>query len=405
VSVIKWRAILKKVGSITRRLTQSSASSATSGLIGSTTSTEIGSRTDTEFTAEVVRVTRVLPHPNADRLEILRFEMKDCGETTYEVVSQKGTFKPGDLAAYFSVDCLLPTSHPDFSFLLSRLDGVGKETYRLRAARLRGTFSQGLLVPCPSGMNFGDAVADAFGVTYYRAPEPNVPTAGSGGIKKVKEQPFPIYTVESLKKVPRLFEEGERVCVTEKIHGTNFRFGWVRRKVFGIPLGWKFVVGSHRTIRDGGKHSYYGDDIYSQYAQRNNLAARVRAYKGSTFYGELFGYTYDGGKIQDLTYGRSAKAGPGLVIFDIRDHQGDWLDPWTRRNLCADLELEHVPVISIDDSLTTTAFNLDEVKKLAEGKSLLDPKQLREGVVVENADGMRRKAKFVGEGYLMRKDG
>lgn len=388
---------------------RTSVSGAELSLTGETTSGPTTSRTDTEFTAEVVRVTRILPHPNADKLEIVRFEMKDVGETTYEVVSQIGTFKPGDLAAYFSVDCLLPTKHPDFSFLLSRLDGAGKEVYRLRAARLRGVFSQGLLVPAPKNgseydVEFGQDIAADYGVTYYRAPEPGVPSVGGGSYKKPAVQPFPVYTVESLKKVPRLFEEGERVCVTEKIHGTNFRFGWVRRKVLGIPFGWKFVIGSHRTIRDGKKSSYYGDDIYSQYAERKNLAARVRAYKGHTFYGELYGYTYDGAKIQDLTYGRSPEAGPGLAIFDIRDHHGDWLDPWTRRNLCADLELDHVPVVSGDETLTTTAFNLDEIQAMAEGKSLLFPKQLREGVVVENADGLRRKAKYVGQGYLLRKE-
>ncbi len=376
-------------------------------------------RTDTEFSAEVVRVTQVLPHPNADRLEILRFEMKGIGETTYEVVSGKGAYAVGDLAAYFSVDCILPTAHPDFAFLLERLDGKGKTHYRLRAARLRGVFSQGLLVPLCSQMpettaleriyksqalgklGFGTQVAEQWGVTYHRKPEPGengVPTPG----KKPTKQPMPIYTVDSLKKLPRLFEEGERVCVTEKIHGTNFRFGWVRRRVLGIPFGWKFVVGSHRVIKDGTGGNWYEQDVWTEAADRMRLAEKTRGYKGHVFYGELYGYTYTGQKIQDLTYGRAPTEGPGLVIFDVKGPDG-YLDVWTRRNLCAELELDHVPILSLGPELSTMEFISVEVKQLAEGKSVIAPGQIREGVVIESTEGLRRKAKFVGESYLMRK--
>ncbi len=396
IGVELWRNVSRKVSDIRRRVTGSSALLAESTSDGQGGSPAHGD-TSTEFTAEVVKVTRVLPHPNADRLEILRFEMAKLGETTYEVVSQKGTFKVGDLAAYFSVDCLLPTSHPDFSFLTTRLDGAGKDIYRLKAARLRGVFSQGLLVPCPSGKNFGDPVADDYGVTYYQPPERGSAFTPAG-TKPSKKQPFPIYGVDSLKKLPRLFEENEPVFITEKIHGTNFRFGWVRRKVLGIPFGWKFMVGSHRTIKEPGAGSYYGDDLYTDAAKAMDLAEKVKLYKGHTFYGELYGYTYGGAKIQDLTYGRKPEDGPGLVIFDVLDKDGKYFDPYTRINLCADVDLNHVPVLG------TFPFDLDDVKAQSDGQSHLAPKQLREGVVVENLNGVRRKAKFVGQGYLLRKE-
>lgn len=386
-----------------------------SGATSAEESALASSPTETEFTAEIVRVTRVLPHPNADRLEILRFEMKGIGETAYEVVSQKGQFQVGDLAAYFSVDCLLPTGHPDFRFLLERLDGKGKEIYRLRAARLRGVFSQGLLVPVPTkdgrrpsastgnkipGVSeFGNQVAEHFGVTYYRRPEPGEPT--QPGTKKPQKQPFPIYGVDSLKKLPRLFEEGERVVVTEKIHGTNFRFGWVPRKFLGFRVGWKFVVGSHRVIKGNDGNHYYGEDLWSDTATRLCLADVTKQYKGYAFYGELFGHTWSGGKIQDLTYGKNSTA---LCIFDIRDEKGQWMDPWTRRNLCAELDLEHVPILSQGPELTTMEFSAKKIEALSNGPSLIAPHQIREGVVVESVDGPRRKAKYVGESYLMRKE-
>jgi len=355
-------------------------------------------KTDTEFTAEIVRLTQILAHPNADKLEIARFELKGIGETTYEVVVGKGEFRPGDLAAYFSVDCILPVTHQSFSFLTSRLDCQGKTHYRLRAARLRGAFSQGLLVPAPSGSEWGAPVAEQYGVTYHQTAiaetGPTAPTA------KPRPQPFPVYGVDSLKKVPRLFEEGERVVATEKIHGTNFRFGWVRRRFLGIPIGWKFVVGSHRVIKGDRAKGFYGEDIWVQAADRMKLAEKTRDYRGYTFYGELYGYTYSGQKIQDLTYGRKPEEGPGLAVFDVRTPKGEWMPYDARLWALADCELEWVPTVAVGANGTEV-----HPEALSNGPSFLSPKQIREGVVIESLEGPRRKAKYVGEGYLMRKGG
>ncbi len=353
-------------------------------------------RSETEFSAEIVRVTRLIPHPNADRLEIARFELKGFGETSYEVVVQKGSFTVDALAAYFSVDCVLPLSHPDFAFLSTRLDGAGKDFYRLRAARLRGVFSQGLLVPAGNFLQYGDNVAALFGVTYYTPEVKNAPGT-TISTKRAGVQPIPRYAVDSLKKMPRLFETGERVCVTEKIHGTNFRFGWVRRKILGVPLGWRFVVGSHNTMRSG-------SDLYTQAADRMHLANVARKAKGLVFYGELYGHTYDGEKIQDLTYGVAPQEGPQLAIFDVwHNKERYWLDAWDRFDLCADLHLEHVPILQADAVYTEMLVDLHTTAEWSGDISTLDSKTIREGVVIESLQGPRRKAKFVTEKYLMRK--
>lgn len=357
-----------------------------------------GSGTDTEFTAEVVRITRVLPHPNADKLEIARFEMRNVGETTYEVVIQKGSYKTGDLAAYFSVDCVLPTTHPEFQFLTQRLDGAGKSHYRLRAARLRGVFSQGLLVGAPDTHAFGDRVDQTFGVGYYRAPEPGQPTQSNGKPKRV--QPCPVYGVESLKKVPRLFADGEHVTITEKIHGCNFRFGWVPRTFLGVRIGWRFVVGSHRVIKDGSDTGWYGEDLWTTYAEDHDLASRTADYKGHIFYGELYGYTWQGQAIQDLTYGRRRDEDPALAVFDVLQLKPQrWLSPFERGVILADVDLPEPPV------LYTGEWNA-KLLDMAEGKSTLRGArhQIREGIVVESKELPRRKAKFVGQGYLLRKE-
>lgn len=368
--------------------------------------------TDTEFTAEIVRITEISPHVNADRLEIARFELKGSGESSYEVVIQKGSFKAGDLAGYFSVDCILPLSHPDFSFLKDRLDGAGKTLYRLRAARLRGVFSQGLLVPVVNG-DFGERIAERYGVTYHREPEPEerLPAQPS---RRPRVQPLQIYEINSLKKVPHLFEPGEQVVITEKIHGCNFRFGWVPRAFLGVPLGYKFVVGSHRMIKGDNKPGFYGEDVWLRAAMEMNLKKKTKPFKGYAFYGELYGYTYTGKAIQDLTYGRDPKAGPGLACFDIQEIGGHWLTPFERRAMLADAELPEVPVLYAGPYIDDLSFP-SAPARLAEGESMLHlgwPNKLamsgdaiiREGCVVEGVHVQRKKAKYVGQGYLLRKE-
>jgi RNA ligase (TIGR02306 family) len=361
----------------------------------------------TEAMAEVVRIHSIEPHGNADKLEIARFETRQFGLAGYEVVVQRGQFKPGDLACYYSVDCIVPIDGP-FKFLGTRLDGAGKTHYRLRAARLRGKYSQGLLIPYfevegeHGKLNgFGQKLWLHNGVTYHQSPEPGQPTQVGEVKHKAKPQPFPIYGVSSLRKDPQLLEGAAKLFVTEKIHGCNYRFGWVRRRIAGVPVGWKFVVGSHRCIKGDGSGGYYGEDVFTEFATRNNLAERTKAYPGYTFYGELYGHTYGGKRIQDLTYGRDASAGPGLALFDVLTPTG-YLEPEPRYDLFDKLRLPGVPIVSLPSGPDSAAVDLSS---LAEGHSLVYSPQIREGIVVESVGlAPRVKAKLVGEGYYLRKE-
>ena len=75
-------------------------------------------------------------HPNADRLEIHRIF------DAYRCVSQKGLYKEGDLVAYIPPDNVVPDTE-DFAWL------EGKR--RIKAKKLRGVISYGLLHPAPLG--------------------------------------------------------------------------------------------------------------------------------------------------------------------------------------------------------------------------------------------------------------
>lgn len=374
-------------------------------------------RAHSEFACEVVMIAEVLPHPNADRLDVLKFFMAaDDGTPTltgYTCVGQRGGFKRGDLAVYCSVDAVVPLARPEFEFLSKRPDGAGKNQFRLRAARLRGVYSEGLLVPAPVGAKCGDDLADAWGVTQHLPPQPHVPgmPTPKTRVPHWLEALVPQYGVVSLRKVPGLFADGEPVIVTEKIHGTNFRFGWVRRR---------WMVGSHRTIkteyrslwqrltdwlrgkrRRGGTPGWHGTvsdgkDLYTWTADHLGLREKCRLAPGVVFYGEIFGRTPTGAGIQDMVYGQSM---PAVRLFDAYDTTSHtWYTRSELERVAADLELpELVPEVA------RGPFDFEMIKGFAEGVSQLDEHTIMEGVVVEDIHG-GKKGKYVSEAYRMRKE-
>jgi hypothetical protein len=163
-----------------------------------------------ELTVNVVRIETVTTHPNADRLDLIT--LVDLG---YQVISGRGNYEAGQLAFYFPIDAVIPEKYV-LEFGISAY-----YNNRLRATKLRGLFSEGLLVPIdPYFYQFdpelkpGDDYTEFFGVTKYQPPV----TIGQGkNPNPIGEERFP--SPEHLKKYKGIFEEGEEVVITEKIHG------------------------------------------------------------------------------------------------------------------------------------------------------------------------------------------
>lgn len=383
---------------------------------------------DTEFICEVVRISSVEPHPNADRLEVARFETLE-GPSAYTCVIGKDQFKVGDLAGYVGVDSVVPLVGPmsaRWEFLTKRQDGKGKDRFRVRAARIRGLYSEGILAELDDAQpqDLGDQLDFEWGITYHEVKRPggNTSDLGQGKATKVKDHTlgglFPIYGVDSLRKVPFLFREGEDVVYTEKIHGTNFRAGLLGIGVFGAQ---RFVLGSHRVVKAVGggwfrrlwrtyvaplfgapPSGWYGEDVWGDAALALDLEGRMRAQgvhcENTVLYGELYGLTKTGARIQDLTYGAPTLA---LRLFDAYDAEtGSWLTWPELKHLAQRLDLPVVPELPGPGEYVEMY-----TRAIAEGTSTLDPGgTIREGVVVRGRLDARR-GKWVSEGYRMREGG
>ena len=115
-----------------------------------------------DFNCEVVRVRDVAKHPEADTLMV-------ATANGNPVIFRTGDYQEGDLAAYVPVDAIVPEGER-FAFL-------GKHR-RIRAKRLRGIFSMGLLTPVEPGWEEGQPVAEALGITKYDPSEDTSPGVG-----------------------------------------------------------------------------------------------------------------------------------------------------------------------------------------------------------------------------------
>src|SRR6185437_3013240 len=194
-----------------------------------------------EFEVLIERILKVEKHPNADRLSINTIRGYQCISANLDDGSPR--YKEGDLVIYVPEDTIVP------EYLLrkgwwdkDKNKGMlsGKNGDRVKAIKLRGILSQGILYAVNIYDNYdpeehfcfmdhfsdakeGQNVAELLGFKKY---EPPLPTQLAGEVVYIGSQYVPKFDIENLKKWPNLFN-GLDVIVTEKLHGTCFISGYI----------------------------------------------------------------------------------------------------------------------------------------------------------------------------------
>lgn len=100
--------------------------------------------------ASIVKISKVSPIENADRLEVVEMEGKG-----WRVVTQKNEFHVGDIGCYFEIDSFLDDSDARYAFLkdrclkkfVSKCGNVIRQGIRIKTCKLRGVVSQGIVMP------------------------------------------------------------------------------------------------------------------------------------------------------------------------------------------------------------------------------------------------------------------
>lgn len=337
-----------------------------------------------EFHVEVVRVGEIKPHPNADRLGITR--VRD-----YPVIVALGEFQASDTAVYVPVDALVPADAPRWEFLAkgqsAKTYGIpgAQLYYRIRAVKLRGTFSMGLLTRAPAGLAIEDDARAALRIEKYEPPEP-VSTSG----EDERDPGFlPHYDVEALRRWPGVLLPGEQVVITEKIHGCCGMWAWHNDRLW---------VASHTTFKAPPPEGTQGP-VWWRAAVQYDMANRLREVGPYAFYGEVYG------PVQDLKYGMDRGA-LKVAVFDVLNTETRvWLDFEEAFRVAEAAGLPWVPI------LYTGPWH-EGLREHAEGQTTVaGATHVREGIVIRllheryQEDLGRVLLKLHGEGFLTRKGG
>lgn len=420
------------------------------------------------YQAIVCRVS-VRPHPNADKLKI--------GTCSGAQVIVGLETQEGELGVYFPEDGALSHDFCLQNSLYSRsaLEKLGvatedgghfgffSEKRRVRAQSFRGVKSEGFWVPL-TYLSYADGslgeeeilllkegtLFDTFNgqLICEKYETPATRNAGSNRVGRRQRENlcFPKHDVsKKFKFVNRMIPDGAVCWITEKLHGTSGRYGYVLdevergwfTKTCNRLLGWeifpsrvyRYLNGSKNVILEKSTGSgWYGTNDF-----RYKAIEGVTLHKGEILYFEIVGFVPETGApimhphpikddLKELkkTYGQEMCYWYGvdggtcdIYVYKIvrinEDGKGTDLS-WNQvKARTRELGLKHVPELAgpfihkLDRDDPTDGL----VETLTEGASTLDASHIREGVVLrteapDGIDYIKNKSWTFGvlEGYI-----
>lgn len=234
-------------------------------------------------------------HSNADTLELGKVG-------TYQVVVQKGLYKSGDEVIF----C------PEKSVLSGDLKSqyekylAGPNNDRVKSVRLRGEISSGIIIPKDFVPNFdsyelGEHIDD-LNITKY---EPPIPMELMGKVRAFDMPHVGSHDCEHANIYINNLVQGERVVITEKVHGTQF------------ILAYNFendstIISSKGMLKSGLSIDESDTNYYWVAAKNDNIIELIKsAYMEGIV--QIFGEVIPVQK--GYSYGQDK---PTLRIFDVR---------------------------------------------------------------------------------------
>lgn len=318
--------------------------------------------------AKEVTVKTVEPAKNSDNLVTLTF--KEIGWQA--VVAEAKGVAVGDTLFFIPVDSVLP---------LELSDKLGVTKYlskgRVKAVKLRGNRSEGLVVEKEDVEPF---------LPYIMKWEDPPTLAMRGNQLASQETPFQFsqfYKMPNLLNEPETFREGEMVFISEKIHGTNCRFG-----LFPHPISedMKLYVGSRTTVQQFDSESLYNRVVHKLV---ESIGGTGNLPQNLVFFGEIFG-----NKIQHLSYDRNE---PEIKVFAILEADGNYMPADKVELICAQ---HNLPCVRFEKVRFT---DIEAMRTRADKPSEYTTNHVREGIVIQSEEKPNNFAKVLGDNYLTSK--
>jgi RNA ligase (TIGR02306 family) len=357
----------------------------------------------------VATINEIKPIEGADNIELAIVG-------GWNAITKKGEYKAGDFIVVATTDAVIPQDLSDKMEVTSYL----RKGQRVRTVKLRGVYSECLLIPTKYIPGFGDNYSEGkdmmekMGISKYEPPVKQVQLASG---KKIRYQDNPnfhvYYKFPNLKNVAGMFTEEDTVEITRKIHGTNARYGIVKKtkltfwdkvkKFVGLADKWidyEFVVGSHNVEKGSDSQGFYDTNVWYEIADKYEIKKRLWEYvkstsmepeigDGITIYGEIYG----AGIQKNYEYGLKDIQFAG---FDVKEN-GEYLSPINAKLLIANiLELKYVEILHFGN------WSQEVQDKYVFNNFIPGTKVPEEGIVIKYHTGERNKvAKVINPDYLI----
>lgn len=389
-----------------------------------------------DWQPQIVLIEKSEKHPDADALDVCTV----LGD--YPVITKRNEYRVGDLTGYIPIDSIVPDTE-QFHFLCplnkekyEEIEGntivtkerilgtkyvvgsVPEKYRRIKAKRIRGTYSQGMLVKlcdrcdgsgyyddgggtiwCDSSHNHprfkvGDSIVEHLSLKKWEEEEEeNLPglkkTRGTNAEKAPQGWAIPHYDIDGIRKYVDCLGEGELIVLTEKIHGSNAGFS---------HDGTRLWVKSRNYYKKMDE-----DDMWWDIALRNDLEVKLAQQPGLVFFGEVYGqvkgFRYD----TVIAEGRLMTKVRFFDVFNTKTMR--YLNYDDRVKVLAELGLDTVPEL-----YRGVWKGKEEMYPFAEGLTTLGGKHIREGWVLNTLTeryeprlDSRMQVKLVGEAYNLQK--
>jgi RNA ligase (TIGR02306 family) len=362
--------------------------------------------------AFVAKIDTIVPIAGADNIEQALIGGWSC-------IVKKGAHSRGELVICATTDAIIPQTLSD----KMGVTGYLRSGTRVRTVKLRGVYSECLIIPLHylkgkltmgnPDVNEGDDVMEKLGISKWEPPVKQIQLASGRKIRYSENPNFHVYyKFPNMKNVKGMFTEEDEVQITRKLHGTNARYGIVKKKklslwdrvkkFFGDQWAdYEWVVGSHNVEKGSDSQGFYDTNVWYKIADdykikeslwyyvKNVIANKEAIGSGVVVYGEIYG----AGIQKNYEYGlKNIK----FAAFDLTVNGVYFPTQMALDEIKMWIGLPYVPV------LYTGPWNQAIQDKYVFNNFIERTKVPHEGVVVKHVSGERNKvAKVINPDYLI----
>ena len=360
--------------------------------------------------AYIVTIDEIKPIEGYDRVEYARTN------GWWVIISKQDNLKVDDKCVYFEVDSKVNADDERFAFL-------EKRNYKIKTQKMCKVISQGLLMPLSLFPELGELdintdVTEKLKVV-YSVEEDNIRKKGDPNAKyksmaarrpnifkkpwvkwlmrrewgrklmffffgKKKDNPrgFPTFVSktdeERVENQPWRIGDGKTYLVTEKLDGTSCTYALERRSKNKFEF---YVCSRNVRQKDETQECYHDHNIYWDLAFKYNIEQHLKEflelhkdYKWVCIQGEGVG-AVQGNPLKLVE--------DDLYVFNFKTSECGRLPSFDGKNIIESWGMKWVPILGEVQMPDT----MEELKELATGRSVVNPKVMREGLVYRSLDG------------------